>query len=147
VKQLSYRTQFVSKLVHQKEWYIVNAENQTVGRICTEIAKILMGKHKPSFTPNDDAGDYVIVVNSNKCVFTGRKWNQKIYLRHTGYPGGQRMIAARDLNVKKPTSVIESAVKGMLPKSKLGRAMFKKLFVYEGVAHPHTAQKPTEIKF
>jgi large subunit ribosomal protein L13 len=106
-----------------------------------------MGKHKPSFTPNDDAGDYVIVINSSKAVFTGRKWTQKIYLRHTGYPGGQRMIAARDLNVKKPTSVIETAVKGMLPKSKLGRAMFKKLFVYESAVHPHTAQKPTEIKF
>jgi large subunit ribosomal protein L13 len=146
VKQLSYRTQFVSKKAHKKEWYIINAENQTVGRMATQIASILSGKHKPSYTPNDDAGDFVIVINSNKCTFTGRKWDQKIYTRHTGYPGGQRMIAAKDLNVKNPIAIIETAVKGMLPKSKLGRAMYKKLFVYAGAEHPHAAQKALEIK-
>lgn len=147
MNQNSYRTQFVSKKVHQKTWYIVNAEGQTLGRMCTKIASVLRGKHKPSYTPHDDAGDYVIIINSSKVHLTGRKWNDKIYSRYTGYPGGQRLISAKDLNVKHPKSLIETAVKGMLPKSPLGKQMFKKLFVYEAAEHPHAAQKPSEIKF
>lgn len=147
MNQNSYRTQFVSKKVHQKTWYIIDAEGLTLGRMSTKIASILRGKHKPSYTPHDDAGDYVIVINSNKIHLTGRKWNDKIYSRYTGYPGGQRLISAKDLNVKHPKSLIETAVKGMLPKSPLGKQMVKKLFVYDVAEHPHMAQKPIEIKF
>lgn len=146
MNQLSYRTKFVSKKEHQKTWYIVDAQGQTLGRICTKIASILRGKHKPSYTPHDDAGDYVIVINSEKIHLSGNKWSQKIYYRYSGYPGGQKSIIAKDLNVKNPKSMIETAVKGMLPKSPLGKQMSGKLYVYAGSEHPHTAQKPTEIK-
>lgn len=146
MNHLSYRTKFVSKKEHQRSWFIIDAQGQTLGRLCTKIATILRGKHKPSYTPHDDAGDCVIILNSSKIHLTGNKWSQKEYLRYSGYPGGQKSIFAKDLNVKHPKSMIETAVKGMLPKSPLGKQMFGKLYVYEGAEHPHTAQKPIELK-
>jgi len=146
VNQLSYKTRYVSKKEHQKSWYIVDAAGQTLGRMSTQIASILRGKHKPTYTPHDDAGDYVIVINSDKLHLSGNKWSQKVYHRYSGYPGGQKTINAKDLNIKHPTALIETAVKGMLPKCPLGRQMSGKLFVYAGAEHPHNAQKPVELK-
>jgi large subunit ribosomal protein L13 len=124
---------------------VVDATNKTLGRMSTEIATVLKGKHKASYTPHFDAGDHVIVLNADKVHLTGNKWDQKTYLRYTGYPGGQKSVVAKDLNKKKPIAMVENAVRGMLPKNKLGRAMFKKLFVYEGAEHPHTAQQPKSL--
>lgn len=144
---LSYKTVSANKNTVTQKWYVVDAENQTLGRLSTQIAHILRGKNKAYYTPHVDCGDYVIVLNSDKVRLTGQKWDQKTYLRYTGYPGGQRSASARLLNQKKPTALVENAVKGMLPKNKLGRQMIKKMFVYSGAEHPHAAQKPQELKF
>ena len=130
----------------EREWYVVDATGQTLGRLATRIAHRLRGKHKPIFSPSVDAGDYVIVVNAEKIHVTGRKLDQKIYYRHTGYPGGLREITLRNLLQKHPTRVIEHAVRGMLPKNRLGRRMFKKLKVYAGPEHPHAAQQPKPLE-
>lgn len=140
--KLSYRTVSVRKEDVQRKWYVIDAEGETVGRMSTQIATILRGKNKPSFTPHTDTGDYIIVINADKVRFTGDKMNQKVYLTYSLHPGGQKSVFAKDLMVKKPIKIVEEAVKGMLPKTKLGRAMFKKLFVYASAEHPHTAQKP-----
>ncbi len=140
--KLSYRTVSVRKEDVQRKWYVIDAEGETVGRMSTQIATILRGKNKPSFTPHTDTGDYIIVINADKVRFTGDKMNQKVYLTYSLHPGGQKSVFAKDLMVKKPIKIVEEAVKGMLPKTKLGRAMFKKLFVYAGAEHPHSAQKP-----
>jgi large subunit ribosomal protein L13 len=147
VDTLSYKTKSVSKDEASRNWYVVDADGEVVGRIASKIASVLRGKHKPSFTPHADTGDFVIVVNAEKIKFTGAKLDQKEYLRYSGYPGGLRRRTAGEMLEKKPIAIIEKAVKGMLPKNKLGRAMFKKLFVYEGGEHPHTAQKPEPFKF
>ena len=126
----------------QKDWYIVDAQGQTLGRLATQVATILRGKHKPLYTPHIDCGDYVIVVNAEKVHVTGQKMTQKKYYRHSGYPGGLREITLRDQLQKFPNRVIESAVRGMLPKNRLGRRLFKKLKVYPGPVHPHEAQQP-----
>jgi large subunit ribosomal protein L13 len=126
---------------------VVDAENQILGRLCSEIAKIIRGKHKPSFTPHVDCGDQVIVINADKVRLTGKKMTDKVYIRHTGYPGGQRFSTPREVLVKNPRGVVEAAVKGMLPKNRLGRELFHNLFVYAGPSHPHAAQQPKEIKF
>ena len=144
MKFTSYKTKFANKQTHQAEWFIFDADGKTVGRLSTEIASILRGKHKPTYTPHADAGDYVIVINSSKLVFTGNKAEQKQYITYSGYPGGQKLESAKNLLARRPDAVIERAVKGMLPKTKLGRAMFKKLFVYSDANHPHQAQKPTQ---
>jgi large subunit ribosomal protein L13 len=146
VNTLSYKTKSVRKEDVQREWHIIDAEGLVVGRVATKIATILRGKHKPSYTPHIDCGDCVIVVNAEKIRFTGNKMADKRYLSHTGYPGGQRVRTPNDLLAKKPFAIIESAVKGMLPKTKLGRAMFKKMFVYIGPEHPHQAQQPKKIE-
>jgi len=125
-----------------RKWYVVDAEGKPLGRLASEVAKILRGKHKPEFTPHVDTGDYVIVLNADKVVLTGRKLDQKYYRRHTGYAGGLKETKYRDFLASKPERVIELAVKGMLPKNSLGRAMFKKLKVYKGSEHSHQAQKP-----
>lgn len=143
--KLSYRTLSVKKEDVQRKWYIVDADGETVGRMGSKIATVLRGKHKPSYTPHTDTGDYVIVINAGKVRFTGDKMNQKIYLTYSLYPGGQKGILAKDLAVKKPNKIVEEAIKGMLPKNKLGRAMYRKLFVYEGAEHPHIAQKPEPL--
>jgi large subunit ribosomal protein L13 len=131
----------------QRKWYVVDAEGQTLGRMASEIARILRGKHKPSFTPFMDTGDYVIVVNAAKVNLTGRKLDQKMYRYHTNYPGGLKEIKYRDMMQKKPEKVVELAIKGMLPKNALGRAMFKKLKVYAGPDHEQAAQKPEILTF
>ena len=143
----SYNTASANKEEVERKWYVVDAEGETAGRLFSHIAHILRGKNKPSFTPHVDCGDYVIVLNAEKVRFTGNKLDQKEYIRYTGYPGGQRRETARNLLTRKPEAVIENGVKGMLPKTKLGRAMIKKLFVYAGENHPHAAQKPEPIKF
>ncbi|NNF34018.1 MAG: 50S ribosomal protein L13 [Saprospiraceae bacterium] len=144
---LSYKTKSVSKDEVTRTWYVVDADGEVVGRIASKIASVLRGKHKPSYTPHADTGDFIIVVNAEKIKFTGSKMDQKEYLRYSGYPGGLKRRTAGEMLEKKPIAIIEKAVKGMLPKNKLGRAMFKKLFVYEGGEHPHTAQKPEPFKF
>jgi large subunit ribosomal protein L13 len=130
----------------KREWYLVDAEGRTLGRLASEIAKILRGKHKPTYVPHMDCGDYVIVVNAEKVRVTGRKLDQKIYYRHSGYPGGLKSISLRDQLQKHPTRVLEAAVRGMLPKNRLGRAMRKKLKVYAGDSHPHQAQQPKVLE-
>ena len=131
----------------ERKWYVVDAEGQTLGRLCAEVAKVLRGKNKPIFTPHEDTGDYVIVVNAEKIKVTGRKLDQKIYYRHSEYVGGMKETTLRELLAKKPEKVIELAVKGMLPKGPLGRAMLTKLHVYAGAEHPHAAQKPEVLTF
>jgi large subunit ribosomal protein L13 len=130
----------------ERRWYVVDAEGQTLGRLASRIATILKGKHKPTYTPHADVGDYVIVINADKIHVTGRKLLQKMYHHHSGYPGGLRSFNLRDLLQRHPTRPIEFAVKGMLPKNRLGRRMFKKLKVYVGSDHPHQAQKPQVLE-
>lgn len=130
----------------EKKWYIVDAEGKTVGRLAAEIAKVLRGKNKPVYTPHVDTGDNVIVINASKVVFTGKKLRKKVYFHHTGYPGGGRYATAGEWMQKYPERVIEHAVKGMLPKNKLGADLFRKLHVYVDDKHPHAAQKPEELK-
>jgi large subunit ribosomal protein L13 len=130
----------------QREWYVVDAAGQTLGRLAAQVARVLRGKHKPVYSPSVDTGDYVIVVNAEKIHVTGRKLDQKIYYRYSGYPGGLKEITLRNLLQKRPTRVIEHAVRGMLPKNRLGRRMFRKLKVYEGPEHPHAAQQPKPLE-
>lgn len=141
----SYKTKSAKKEEVVRKWYVIDANNQIVGRMCTKIATVLRGKHKPSYTPHVDTGDYVIVINAEKVRFTGAKMAQKEYITFSGYPGGQKKTKAKSLMAKKPTAIVEAAVKGMLPKNKLGRAMFRKMFVYAGTEHPHGAQKPEPL--
>ena len=131
----------------ERKWYVVDAENQTVGRLAAEIAKILRGKNKPIYTPHVDTGDHVIVVNAEKVKFTGKKLTDKTYFRHSGYQGGTTFTTAGQMLERFPTRVIEHAVKGMLPKNSLGAQMFRKLTVYVGPEHPHAAQKPEPLAF
>ena len=142
---LSYKTKSANKDTVVRKWFVIDADGQTVGRMCSKIAIVLKGKHKPSYTPHVDCGDNVIVVNADKIRFSGNKMDDKVYLSYSMYPGGQKSITARELMVKKPYAIVEKSVKGMLPKNKLGRAMFKKLYVYAGAEHPHAAQKPEKL--
>lgn len=135
-------TPFPSSKTIQREWHVVDAEGQVLGRVATRVATLLMGKHKPGYTPFLDVGDHVVVINADKIVLTGNKMNSKVYHRHSGYPGGIRSARARRVLREHPTRLIESAVRGMLPKTKLGRQMFTKLRVYAGAEHPHAAQQP-----
>jgi len=143
---LSYKTLSANKETIKKEWVVIDAENAILGRMATKAAMILRGKHKASFTPHTDCGDYVIIVNAEKIQLTGNKWTDKKYFSHTGYPGGQKIINPRDLLKKKPTAVVEKAIKGMLPKNRLGSQLFRNLYVYEGPEHPHEAQKPKVVE-
>ena len=126
----------------QRKWYVIDAEGRPLGRVATEAARLLRGKHKPIFTPHIDTGDHVIIINVDKVVLTGHKLDQKVYYHHSGYPGGLKRTIYRRLMEKRPGFVVEKAVRGMLPKNRLGRAMFKKLKVYQGSEHPHASQKP-----
>lgn len=143
---LSYRTVSANKATVNKGWVIVDAEDQVLGRLASQVASLIRGKHKPSFTPHVDCGDSVIVINSDKVRLTGKKMTDKVYVRHTGYPGGQRFATPREVMQKSSTLLVEKAVRGMLPKNRLGRAIFKNLYIYEGAEHPHDAQQPKEIK-
>lgn len=144
---LSYKTVSINKENAEKKWLLVDAEGQTLGRLASEVAKRLRGKHKPNFTPHADCGDYVIVVNAEKVVLTGNKWDTKEYIRYTGYPGGQRTRTAKEQLNRKPFALVEDAVRGMLPKNKLGREVFRNLHVVVGPDHKHEAQQPEQIKF
>lgn len=139
---LSYKTVSANKETSGKKWVLVDAEGQTVGRLASKVAKIIRGKHKANFTPHADCGDNVIVINAEKVSFSGTKLVDKEYVRYTGYPGGQRSLTAQEVLQKHPTRLIEKAVKGMLPKNKLGRALYTNLKVYTGTEHKHEAQKP-----
>jgi large subunit ribosomal protein L13 len=142
---LSYKTVSANSGTVTKEWLHVDADGQTLGRLASEVAKLLRGKHKPSFTPHVDCGDNVIITNAAGVNLSGNKWEEKTYIRHTGYPGGQRSLTARELADKDPTRVVEKAVKGMLPKNKLGAQLFRNLKVYSGAEHDMAAQKPRTI--
>ena len=146
-KLMSYKTVSIraQDAPGMRKWYVVDAEGESVGRLCTKIASVLRGKNKPTYTPHVDTGDYVIVVNADKIRFTGKKMAQKQYLTFSLYPGGQKSVLAKDVLVRKPHYILEEAVKGMLPKTKLGRAMYKKLFLYSEAEHPHAAQKPEPL--
>ncbi len=145
MKALSYKTKSVRKEDVQKNWYIVDAEDLVLGRMASRIATILQGKNKATYTPHVDTGDYVIVVNADKIRLTGSKWDQREYQTFSGYPGGQKSFTARELMNRKPTAMVEKSIKGMLPKTKLGRAMASKLFVYAGTEHKHAAQQPQKL--
>jgi len=142
---LSYRTISINKEAVRKEWILIDAKDQVLGRLASHVAMILRGKNKPLFTPHVDCGDHVIIVNAELVKLTGNKLDDKIYVRHSGYPGGQRQRTAREQLVKKPVAVVEHAVKGMLPRNRLGRAIFKNMHVYTGPDHPHEAQKPKAL--
>jgi large subunit ribosomal protein L13 len=145
VNTLSYRTVSANKATVNKEWLVVDAEGEVLGRLASKVAKLIRGKHKPNFTPHVDCGDNVVIINAEKIKLTGNKWNDKTYVRHTGYPGGQRTLSAIELFGKSPNRVVEKAVKGMLPKNKLGSALFRNLYVYTGGEHQQDAQKPKVI--
>ena len=143
---LSYKTISLNKATAENNWLVVDADSKVLGRVASEIAKLIRGKHKPGYTPHVNCGDNVIVLNADKIKLTGKKWTDKVYVRHTGFPGGQRHTTANELKAKSSTLLIENAVRGMLPKNRLGRQLFKNLYVYEGSEHPHEAQQPKEIK-
>ena len=139
---LSYKTVSANKATVTKEWLLVDADGQTLGRLASKVAKLIRGKHKPNFTPHVDCGDNVVVINAEKITLSGKKWTDKTYIRHTGYPGGQRSLTATEMFEKNPTRLVEKAVKGMLPKNKLGSALFRNLYVYARSEHKQEAQTP-----
>ena len=145
METLSYKTVSANKATVTKGWVVIDATDQVLGRLASRIALILRGKNKPNFTPHVDCGDNVIVINADKVRLTGKKMTDKVYVRHTGYPGGQRFSTPKELLTRKPLAVVEHAVKGMLPKNRLGADLFRNLFVYTGAEHPHQAQQPKEI--
>ena len=147
MSKLHFTTKHANAASVQRNWYVVDGTNQTVGRICSRIAAVLRGKNKAYYTPHVDCGDFIVFINADKVKFTGNKLGEKEYQTVSGYPGGQKIEIAKDLMKRRPELVIERAIKGMLPKNRLGRQMFKKLFVYAGAEHPHSAQKPVELKF
>jgi len=146
VDTLSYKTISANRATVDKQWVLVDAESKTLGRLASEVAKMIRGKHKPNFTPHVDCGDNVIVINADKVKLTGKKWTDRVYLSYTGYPGGQKAITPKQLMEKSSTLLVERAVRGMLPKNRLGRSLFNNLHVFEGVEHPHDAQKPKTVE-
>ena len=147
MKSRSYNTRTVAERDVKREWFIVDADNMVVGRLATQVAMVLRGKHKPSYTPHVDCGDNVIIINAEKVRFTGKKFDDKEYVRHTGYPGGQRFTTPRKIFMKDPTIVLHKAIKGMLPKNKLGKELQTNVYIYVGTKHDHEAQQPKELKF
>ena len=147
MSKLHFTTKHANEATVQRNWWVVDGTNQTVGRMCARIAAILRGKNKAYYTPHVDCGDFVIITNADKVLFTGNKLEDKIYINFSGYPGGKKEETAKNLLKRRPEAVLERAVKGMLPKNRLGRKMYKKLFVYSGSAHPHTAQQPKVLTF
>ncbi len=147
MSKLHFTTKHANAATVQRHWYVVDGTNQTVGRMCARIAAVLRGKTKAYYTPHVDCGDYVIIINADKIRFTGNKMDEKEYITFSGYPGGQKIEIAKDLLKRRPEALLERAVRGMLPKNRLGRKMIKKLFVYAGNEHQHAAQQPKELKF
>ena len=142
---LSYKTVSANKATVNKEWVLVDADGQTLGRLASKVAMLIRGKYKPNYTPHVDCGDNVVIINAEKIKLSGNKWTDKSYIRHTGYPGGQRSLTATELFGKDPSRLVEKAVKGMLPKNKLGSALFRNLYVYAGSEHNQQAQNPTAL--
>ena len=142
---LSYKTISANSETADKKWLLVDAEGETLGRLASKVAKLIRGKHKTNYTPHVDCGDNVVVINAAKVELSGNKWSDKQYIRHTGYPGGQRSLTAQQLREKHPIRLVEKAVKGMLPKNKLGNKLYTNLKVYEGAEHNHEAQKPEKV--
>ena len=147
MSKLHFTTKHANEATVKRNWYVVDGTNQTVGRMCARIAAVLRGKNKAYYTPHVDTGDYIIVINAGKVVFTGKKTDEKLYDTFSGYPGGLKQEKAINLLARRPEAIVERAVKGMLPKNRLGRQMYKKLFVYAGAEHQHKAQLPKELKF
>ncbi len=143
---LSYKTVSANKATVNKQWYVIDADGEILGRLTSQVAKILRGKNKPDFTPHVDCGDNVIILNAHKIKLTGNKWADKTYISHTGYPGGQRTINAESLMAKKPTEMVRKAIKGMLPKNRLAAQQLKNVYIYDSTEHEHEAQKPKTIK-
>ena len=143
---LSYKTVSANKETADKQWVLVNAEDLVLGRLASQVAYILRGKHKANFTPHADCGDYVVVINADKIRLTGKKWTDREHFKHTGYPGGQKRISPKELFKRDQTSLVRQAIKGMLPKNKLGNALYSNLHVYAGTDHKHEAQQPKEVK-
>ncbi len=143
---LSYKTISANKATAGKEWVLIDAEGEILGRLASVVAMVLRGKHKTNYTPHADCGDNVVIINAEKVVLSGTKLADKEYVRHTGYPGGQRFTSAEEMLKKNPIGIIEHAVKGMLPKNRLGRAIYKNMHLYVGSSHPHEAQKPKKIE-
>jgi large subunit ribosomal protein L13 len=146
VKQLSYKTKHANVSTVKHEWWLIDAENKTLGRLATKAATLLMGKHKPSFTSHVDTGDYVVVINAEKVVMTGKKMDAKEIVTYSGYPGGKKIASPREMQNSHPERLIEYAIRGMLPKTRLGDKMYRKLHIYKGSEHPHTANKPKPVK-
>jgi large subunit ribosomal protein L13 len=146
VDTLSYKTVSANNATVNKKWVVVDASSEILGRLASQVAMIIRGKKKPDYTPHVDCGDNVIIINADKVRLTGNKWDDRVYLSYTGYPGGQRKITPRQLKAKSSALLVERSVRGMLPKSRLGRQLFKNLYVYEGAEHPHAAQNPELIK-
>jgi large subunit ribosomal protein L13 len=146
VDTLSYKTISANKATANKEWYIADATNQVLGRFSSKVASVLRGKHKTNFTPHADCGDFVIVINADKIRLTGNKWEDKEYVTHSGYPGGQKIRSPKQIATKNPARLVEIAIKKMLPRNRLGNAIFNNLHVYAGSEHPHEAQQPKELK-
>jgi large subunit ribosomal protein L13 len=146
VDTLSYKTISANAATVEKNWLLVDAQNEPLGRLASKVATLIRGKHKTNFTPHVDCGDNVVIINAEKIKLTGNKWDDKKYITFSGYPGGQKTATAKEVMTKKPTFMVEKAVKGMLPKNKLGRAIIKNLYVYEGSEHQQTAQQPKELK-
>lgn len=142
----SYKTISANKATVNKEWLLVDAEGEVLGRLASKVAKLIRGKHKTNYTPHVDCGDNVIIINAEKVTMTGNKWDQKEYIRYTGYPGGQKSVVAAELFKKHPERVVENAIRGMLPKNRLGSDLFRNLHVYVGDSHGHEAQKPKKIE-
>lgn len=142
---ISYKTTFVSRESAQRDWIVVDAQDMVLGRFASEVAKIIRGKHKPTYTPHVECGDNVIIINASKIRLTGKKWTDKEYISHTGYPGGQRFSTPERLKEKGYNRILESAVRGMLPKNRIGRSLFRNLFIYDGAEHPHAAQAPKTV--
>lgn len=143
----SYKTINANNATADKGWVIVDAKDQVLGRIASQIARVLRGKHKPSYTPNTDMGDHVVVINADKVRMTGKKMNNRLIFTYSGYPGGQRQLTPKTISEKNPAKLVEHSVRGMLPKNTMGRQLFRSLHVYAGTDHPHTAQQPKELKF
>jgi len=143
----SYKTINANNATVEKGWVLVDAKDQVLGRLASEVARVLRGKHKPSYTPNVDTGDHVVIINADKVRMTGKKYNNKLIFTYSGYPGGQRELTPKMIAGKNPAKLVEISVRGMLPKNSMGREVFRSLHVYAGTEHPHTAQQPKEIKF
>jgi large subunit ribosomal protein L13 len=143
----SYKTINSNKATADKGWVLVDAKDQVLGRVASQVARVLRGKHKTTYTPNVDMGDHVVVINADKVRMTGKKWSNRLIFTYSGYPGGQRELTPKMISGKNPTKLVEHSVRGMLPKNSLGRQLFRSLHIYAGTEHPHTAQQPKELKF